>query len=45
MKIPEFKPICDDLGKKIDNKTLQMHLYEKRSGEGINIFVQQLVPI
>lgn len=45
MKVPEFKQICDDLGKVIDGKTLQMHLYEKKAGEGINIFVQQLVPI
>lgn len=31
VKIPEFKPICNDLAKIHDGKPLSMHLFEKRN--------------
>lgn len=42
VKIPEFKPICDDLSRLIEGKPLSTHLYEKKGGliNGLNIFVQ-----
>ena len=44
-KMSEFQKICQDLSQNFDGKPLTMHLFEKKTFGGLNIFVQQLIPV